>query len=1042
MRRKKLVILLVSVFILGVLFAGGSYFTFKKSQAFIEKVKQKLKERKIANIPKTREPLVICDFEKAADLAKWDLASAQVQFSDKYAASGRGSLKMSFQPSPDASAVKIEKYFEKDKSLSDWSRYEVLSFDVYNPDDNNERLILQIKDKNGNKVKINLELESNSPNHVEIDIAQLWDSIKPTNIAQFTLFLWQNQTNKVFYLDNLMLLPAAAFSKANKNILSNEFLPKAGEKIYATGDYFAFNSANWRKYDSQNNPFIEFPVLLNNLLPVALNDFPLSGGISFPKGQLKVLGNMDLVDKDGQALPYQAKVLSYWSDKSIKWILLNTRGNLLPKEEKIYLLRYGDNIKKIEPKSTLTVEETSSQVTVNTGCLKFNLTRDGFYLFDRIWLDKNDDGRFEENELVSSKSDLVLESRGIKYHSCLDKNYTLSVEEKGPLKACLKAEGWFVSEKGEKFCRFVTRITAFSGKSFLKVQHTFIYTGYPENKLHYLYKGKFLPKNETIDAIYIKTPLILERPKLTFAADGQVMQADLNVDYLLLQNKANKYEIAKDDVVINSGKELAGWIDLSTASEGLSIGVKNFWEQFPKGFSIDDKNKCIITYLWPNQAGELDLKTTESAYGPDAVARGSAFGLAKTHEIGFYFHKGDYQSSAAKEVISGLCTDIVLVVRPKWFSQSKVLGRLWPYDKRLGQTEEFLSRLFDWGDRQIRNFGWYGMIDFGDTLSWYRKEAYDKSYDEWGWHPEGRWGWFNCEEVGTHSGALIQFLRTADYKYFKFGVNLSRHIMDIDTCHYNSVANDKQLRNRIPDDYSQVGSMHRHNGNHWGGRNEETSHTNVFGLVLYYYITGDARAKDVIDEVGSFLLKDRVTYFRHPDVAPQRSIANVLWSDVVLYELTGDERYKKAADKWANLFYVGQKSNGAWPENYNPIKNRWDGKPALAFMTGYTLPALIAYHQLTGNKAIAECIIKATDFIIKNEEYGAYFDASAYSYWLTGNRKYRDNIAARLDFSIGHQRSSDDLIWDGMIYQKAIYGRVLQYLYHMPFALEVLTDGE
>jgi hypothetical protein len=118
-------------------------------------------------------------------------------------------------------------------------------------------------------------------------------------------------------------------------------------------------------------------------------------------------------------------------------------------------------------------------------------------------------------------------------------------------------------------------------------------------------------------------------------------------------------------------------------------------------------------------------------------------------------------------------------------------------------------------------------------------------------------GWFNCEAVGTHTGALIQFLRTQDYKYLRFGANLARHIMDIDTCHYNTVLHDERLKRVISDDYSQVGSMHRHNADHWGDRNEETSHTNVNGLMLYYYITGDARARDVIEEVGDFFLKGK-----------------------------------------------------------------------------------------------------------------------------------------------------------------------------------------
>lgn len=1034
MKNKKILFLIA--FISGIVFCVASFFVFTQSRSFVRKVARKLEERRIANIPKAKEPLILSDFEDPGDLEKWNSNNASIELSSEHATSGNYSTKITFMPATGASAVKIEKYFEKNKSIANWSGYEVLTFDIFNPNPKSERMILQIRDTKGRKTKINLQLAPKVNNIMVIDIARLWGNLKPSGISQLNLFLWGNKNNKVFYLDNVKLLPEAALEKKNKNILDTEFIPKAGEKIYATGDYLAFNRSKWLKADA-----VEIPLIINNYLSLNMSNLYFSGGVPFGLGELKTLSNLELADDQGNIIPFQAKILSRWTDKTIKWVFLNFKSEVAAGKQRQYYLKYADSIQKQETDSGLYLKETPEEITVNTGKIQFSLNKKSFYLFDNVWLDKNSDGKFDENEIVSSKNELALVHNGKEYYSHLDKNYKITIEERGPLKACLKAQGWFVSAKGERFCQFIVRIYAFEGCSYLKVQHTFIYTGYPENKFHYFYKGRRLPKNDTIDEIYLKTPIkIGDGNKFTFSADNKVMQADLSDTVEFLQDKFNTYGLSKGGQVINSGNKLDGWIDLSNNETGIALGIKNFWQQFPKGILIDKQNQYILTYLWPKQAGKLDFKTTQAAMGPDDVARGSAFGIGKTHEIFFYFHQGDYKASNAKEVASGLGSDILISANPLWISDTKVLGRILPYEARLGSAEDFLSHLFDWGDRQIKSFNWYGMADFGDTLSWYRKEAFDKSYEEWGWHPEGRHGWFNCEAVGTHTGALIQFLRTGDYKYFNFGANLARHIMDIDTCHYNTIANDKRLKGQIPDDYSQVGSMHRHSGNHWSGRNEESSHTNVLGLVIYYYLTGDMRARDVIDEVGSFFLSEKIAYFRHPDIAPQRSIANVLWGDLVLYELTGDEKYKQAADKWANLFYQGQKYDGAWAENYNPVKKRWEGKPHMMFIEGYTLPALIAYHQITGNKAIAECITKVTDFVIRTEEYAAYFDASAYSYWLTGDKKYLGNVKNRLDYTIKHQNKSNDSLWDGMIYQKAYYERVAEYLYKLPFALEVLVN--
>ena len=1035
MKNRKIIAIVIIAFIAGITFAGGSFFIFAKGKVFVKKVISKLEEKRIANMPRAKESLLLFDFENREDLSRWNLNNASIEISKEHVTSGKYSAKLVYSPSRQASAVMIEKYFKKNKNLTNWAPYEIISFDIFNPSNKQERMILQIKDKNEKRAKINLQLNPNAVNHIEVDIRQLWDSLNPSEIGQFNLLLWNNDSEKIFYLDNLQLIPLAAFEKHGKSILDEEFIPKPGEKIYAAGDYFAFDNIKWIKTDVQtDSSFVQAPLIINNYIAVDLKNLNINGGIPLPFGQLKSLDNLALIDVQGNAVPFQAKILSYWPDKSIKWLLLVLNSDLLLKEQKAkYFLRYGGNIKRSEFASFLNVKETPDEVIVDTGKIKFSLSKNSFYLFNNLWLG---------NKLISAKGDLVLVHNRKEYHSCLDKEYKLSIEERGPIRACLRAKGWFVSAEGEKFCQFIVRIYAYKDLPYLKIQHTFIYTGYPENKIHYLYKGKNLPKNETIDAIYIRTPFnITEGAKFTFAADGKVMQSGLSGADEFIQDKFNNYRLSKNGKVINSGNKLDGWLDVSSPEEGIAIGVKNFWQQFPKEFFIDKQKKYIITYLWPGQAGELDLKTTEAAYGPDSDARGSAFGLAKTHEIFFYLHNGDYQLSGVKQALDGLCSDIVLMASPEWVCATKVLGRIWPFDKRLGAGEECLSRLFDWGARQIENFAWYGMVDFGDTMSWYRQEDDDNTYTEWGWHPIGRWGWFNCEGVGTHTGSLIQFLRTEDYKYFKFGANLARHIMDIDTCHYNTVANDRRLKGIIPDDYSQLGSMHRHNGNHWGGENDEASHTNILGLTLYYYITGDERAKDVMDEVGNFFLNERITYFRHPDIAPHRAIANVLWGDINLYEMTGDERYKKAADKLANLFYKGQKHDGAWVDNYNPVHDRWDGKNASLFMRNYTLPALIEYHKLTGNKAIAECIIKATDFMMKNEEYAPYFVASAYSYWLTGDKKYLENVRNKLDFVVSRQKVSEDPIWDGMIYLKAYYLRSVEFLYNIPFAFEALVDG-
>ncbi|MDP3921336.1 MAG: hypothetical protein Q8R76_11085 [Candidatus Omnitrophota bacterium] len=283
------------------------------------------------------------------------------------------------------------------------------------------------------------------------------------------------------------------------------------------------------------------------------------------------------------------------------------------------------------------------------------------------------------------------------------------------------------------------------------------------------------------------------------------------------------------------------------------------------------------------------------------------------------FHSPGSPKELTTELAEAFKERLLIRPNPYWVDATGALGRLLPVDPRYERQESLLEQLFGWAIRPPIQNRWYGMLDYGDTLSWHRNQDDDQWYPEYDWHPVGRWGWYNCEGSGTHTGALLQFARSGNWQYFEFGENLARHIMDVDTIHYDTIANDPRLKNLLDKSYSQVGSMHRHNADHWGGRSDEASHTNVWGLILYHYITGDERARDVALEVGEFFLSEPFTYAKHPDVAPARALANTLWGDVLLYELTGEEKFKNGADKIIEVFLKGQQADGSFLENYNPM---------------------------------------------------------------------------------------------------------------------------
>ena len=240
--------------------------------------------------------------------------------------------------------------------------------------------------------------------------------------------------------------------------------------------------------------------------------------------------------------------------------------------------------------------------------------------------------------------------------------------------------------------------------------------------------------------------------------------------------------------------------------------------------------------------------------------------------------------------------------------------------------------------------------------------------------------------------------------------------MDVDTIHYDTISNDKRLKELDPL-YSQVGSMHRHSANHWSGRSDEASHTSVIGLILYYYLTGDERARDVIQEIGEFFLRESFTYANDPVRAPHRGMANALWGGVQLFELTGDARYKKLADKIIEIYLAGQQPDGSILEDYNPKTKAWSGEKHYMYMEQYTLGAFIAYHELTQDEDVRQMFLKTIDFLMTSEfSIPQILHAFAYAYFITQDTKYLGVAEKALQFIRQRQISSRDPVFDGLIY--------------------------
>ena len=161
-----------------------------------------------AGLISANKELILCDFESEKDLAKWKTKSARIEWSPEHASQGKHSGKMTFFGGVQCTNVIMDDYLEGSRSISNWSGFDQLKFDVYNPSSDSQRLILKIKDSNEKAWQRNYYLEPNGNTEVRIYIDELKGSLDPSRIQQFNFFRWEPANEAVLYLDNVRLLPA------------------------------------------------------------------------------------------------------------------------------------------------------------------------------------------------------------------------------------------------------------------------------------------------------------------------------------------------------------------------------------------------------------------------------------------------------------------------------------------------------------------------------------------------------------------------------------------------------------------------------------------------------------------------------------------------------------------------------------------------------------------------------------------------------------------------------------------------------------------
>jgi len=236
------------------------------------------------------------------------------------------------------------------------------------------------------------------------------------------------------------------------------------------------------------------------------------GGIPFPRGLLKSSDPVRIKDDQGHEVKTQVKPLAFWPEGDIKWCLVDFEAE--PGKE--YSLEYGDGVKRKPFETTLNVKEVKGGVEVNTGKIKFTVTKKTEGFLGEVWLDANSDGKYSEDERIvpSGPYGPPVAAGKVGQRNFLNflrlgdeadyparwgipsgenslstaRVQSIEIEDAGPLRVCILVRGKHINPgvastfPGRKYegSDFTLRIEAYAGKSLIRVFHTFVYEGDPK----------------------------------------------------------------------------------------------------------------------------------------------------------------------------------------------------------------------------------------------------------------------------------------------------------------------------------------------------------------------------------------------------------------------------------------------------------------------------------------------------------------------------------------------------------------------------------
>lgn len=608
-------------------------------------------------------------------------------------------------------------------------------------------------------------------------------------------------------------------------------------------------------------------------------------GTYWTKGEAR-LNTFTLTTADGCLLPMQTEIAARWPDGSIKWARHTADARLMGSTVEVL----QGNGASTDP--SICIEEKDDGWYIDAGAVTLTVCKPGSNCLARdVRLDKRLRVSRITPVFLLERCSVCPEGEDIHVRQGRTKVRDAVIEADGPLECVVKFTGYY--EDREKLMPFVIRMYVGLNAPDIRFDHTFIYSGVEERdflkgmglRFHaplegakYNHHVKFVTDygvfHEPAVLMEARIPRVgsemkerqLRGENLFFEvgtpeADTAAHVADdvpawnhfamtqLTADSFLLQKRTKPGRCLLN---CYQGHRTDGAMAVSGEDGGILLAQKDFWQRYPAGLEVEslasNEAACTVWFYSP-KAAAYDFRHYDDRAYPYSNYEGfekygaSADGIATTSQCSLMLVNEYPQDATLTAFAVATQKNAVYVASAEEYHRKRAFG-YWSLPCADNEAERSLESVMagaiSFYQQQIEQRRWYGLFDYGDVMHSYDAFRHTWKYDI------GGCAWQNTELVPTY-WLWLYFLRTGREDVFSMAEAMSRHCSETDIYHFGPMKG--------------IGS--RHNVRHWGCSCKEPRISMAGHHRPMFYLTGDRRLGDVLDEVVSAAESLDNLYFYH-----------------------------------------------------------------------------------------------------------------------------------------------------------------------------------